>query len=354
VCGRDGAERTLAAPTIALNTGTRPSRPPLPGLDTVPALDSTSIMELDEVPEHLIVIGGGYIGLEFGQMFRRFGAAVTIVQRAPALLGREDPDVADAVAEILRDDGLDVLLSTTPVRVGRRDDGRIALVVRDTDGERTLVGSHLLVATGRVPNTEALALDVGGVRTDARGFVVVNDRLETSAPGVFAAGDVNGGPAFTHVSYDDFRILRRNLLGDGGGTRAGRLLPYVMYIDPQLGRVGLSESDAVAAGYDVRVARMPMSYVARALETDEPRGFMKVVVDATTERLLGVAVLGAEGGELASALQIAIMGGLPYTALRDAVFAHPTFAEGFNNLFASLEPSRLTTPARETRAVASV
>ena len=337
----DGSERTLSAPVIVLNIGARPNDPGIPGLDTVPALTSTTIMELDAVPERLLVIGGGYVGLGFGQMFRRFGSDVTIVQRAPALLGREDPDVADAVAEFLREDGIDVRLATEPLRVARQDDGRIALTVRDASGEHTVVGTHLLVAAGRVPNTEALALDAAGVRADARGFVVVNERLETSAPGVYAVGDVTGGPAFTHIAYDDFRILRRNLLGDGGGTTAGRLLPYVMFTDPQLGRVGLSETDAVAQGHDVRVARMPMSWVARALETDEPRGFMKVVVDVTTERMLGAAVLGTEGGELMSALQLAIMGGLPYTALRDGVFAHPTFSEGFNNLFASLEPSRL-------------
>jgi len=332
----DGAERTIEAPIVVLNVGARPSRPDLPGLDTVPTLDSTSIMELDVVPEHLVVIGGGYVGLEFGQMFRRFGSAVTVVQRAPALLGREDPDVADAVAQLLREDGIDVLLSAEPLRVSRTGGG-IALVVRVDGEERTLTGSHLLVAAGRVPNTDTLGLDAAGVRTDARGFVTVNERLETSAEGVYATGDVTGGPAFTHISYDDFRILKRNLLGAGGGTTAGRLVPYTMFIDPQLGRIGLSESDAAAAGREVRVARLPMSSVARALETDESRGFMKAVVDAHTDQILGAMVLGMEGGELISALQIAMMGQVPWPRLRDGIFAHPGLAESFNNLFATLD-----------------
>ena len=331
-----GGGRTLSAPVVVINTGARPTRPPLPGLDDVPGLDSTTVMELGEVPGHLLVLGGGYVGLEFGQMFRRFGARVTVVQRGPRLLGREDADVADAVAAILREDGIDVLLESDATRVARRADA-IELTVRGPAGERTLSGSHLLLAAGRTPNTDRLDLPAAGVKADARGFVVVNDRLETNVPGVYAAGDVKGGPAFTHISYDDFRVLKANLLGGGHATTSGRLVPYTVFTDPQLGRVGLGEDEAKAQGRDVRVARMPMSYVARALEVDEPRGMMKAVVDPTTKHILGFTVLGIEGGEIMAMVELAMMGRLPYTTLRDAVFAHPTLAESLNNLFSGIE-----------------
>jgi pyruvate/2-oxoglutarate dehydrogenase complex dihydrolipoamide dehydrogenase (E3) component len=333
----DGSVRTLSADTIVINTGTRARMPQLPGLDGVPVLDSTSIMELDEVPEHLLVIGGGYIGLEFGQMFRRFGSQVTLVQRRGQLLTREDADVAEEIAEILRQDGVQVLLYTQPLRVQHSDDGGIALTVRTPDGERTVTGSHLLVAAGRVPNTDRLDLPAAGIEVDGHGFIPVNDRLQTAVPGIYALGDVKGGPAFTHISYDDYRILRSNLLQGGDASIAGRLVPYTVFIDPQLGRVGLSEREAQAQGLDYRVAKIPMSWVARALETDETRGLMKALVDAETDQILGAAILSVEGGELMAVLQAAMMGGLPYTALRDGVFAHPTLAESLNNLFSAME-----------------
>ena len=260
----DAGARTLTAETVVINTGARPSRPELPGLDSVPALDSTAIMELGEIPSHLLVLGGGYIGLEFGQMFRRFGSQVTVVQRGPRLLVREDDDIADALADILRDDGIAVLLDTTALRVERDGDG-VALWVRTPAGERRLTGSHLLLAVGRTPNSDALNLGVAGVAVGDGGFITVNERLETSAPGVYAAGDVKGGPAFTHISYDDFRVLRENLLRGGGATTSGRLVPYTVFTDPQLGRVGLTERQAREQGRQVKVARMPMSHVARAL-----------------------------------------------------------------------------------------
>jgi pyruvate/2-oxoglutarate dehydrogenase complex dihydrolipoamide dehydrogenase (E3) component len=332
----DGGTASLTAPWVFLNTGARPSRPPLPGLDGVPALDSTSIMELGEVPEHLLVLGGGYVGLEFAQMFRRFGSAVTVVQRAKQVLGREDEDVAAAMTALLREDGLEVLLDTEAVRVAQAD-GQVKLMVRAPQGERTLTGSHLLLAAGRTPNTNRLDLAAAGVATDKHGYIVVNERLETNVPGVWAVGDVKGGPAFTHISYDDFRVLRTNLLQGGSATTAGRLVPYTVFTDPQLGRVGLSEAEARAQGRKVRVARMPMSWVARALEVDEPRGLMKAVVDADSGQVLGFAVLGIEGGELMAAVEVAMMGRLPYTALRDGIFAHPTLAESLNNLFTSLD-----------------
>ena len=313
--------------------------PELPGLSGddgksgVPFLNSTSIMELEQVPEHLLILGGGYIGLEFGQMFRRFGSRVTIVQRGVQLLAREDEDVAEAIVEIMRQDGIEVLLETTALGVEKSTEGLISLTVRTAEGERLLTGSHLLIAAGRSPNTERLNLSAVGVASDDRGFIRVNERLETNVPGIYAAGDVKGGPAFTHISYDDFRILRTNLLEGGSATTTGRLVPYVVFIDPQLGRVGLSERDARAQGRVIRIAKIPMNYVARALEVDEARGFMKAVIDEESGQILGFAALGLEGGELMAAVQIAMMGGLHYSILREAVFAHPTLSEALNTLF---------------------
>src|SRR5881396_887832 len=331
-------DKVLESDKIFINTGTRPTIPGIPGLAAVPYLTNAGIMELHELPEHLIVLGGGYIGLEFGQMFQRFGSQVTIVQRAPQLVPREDADVAEEIRKILCEDGVEVLLNTKAASAEPVGDGRIRLVVQNGGSERALLGSHLLLAAGRSPNSEALNLGAAGVETDKNGFIKVNERLETSAPGVYALGDVKGGPAFTHISYDDFRIIRTNLLEGGHATIRDRLVPNTVFIDPQLGRIGLSETEARARGGNIRVAKMPMNYVARALEMDEARGFMKAVVDADTGLILGAAVLGIEGGELMAALELAMLGKLPYTVLRDAVFAHPTLAESFNNLFATLTP----------------
>ena len=328
----DGATRELTAPRIFINTGCRPARPAIDGIEKVEIFDSTSIMELDELPEHLLIIGGGYIGLEFGQLFRRFGSKVTIIQRGPQLLGREDQDVADEVLKIMRDDGIDVLLDSTPVRIDREGDGGGLLAVTTHEGEKTLIGTHLLAAAGRAPNTEALKLSAAGIDTDKDGFIRTNDRLETNVSGIYALGDVKGGPQFTHISYDDFRILRTNLLEGGERTIANRFVPYTVYIDPQLGRVGMSEDEAREKGIDIKIAKMPMAWVARAIEMSETRGFMKAVIDAKTDRILGCAILGVEGGEIMSMIQIAMMGELPYTALRDATFAHPALAESLNNL----------------------
>jgi pyruvate/2-oxoglutarate dehydrogenase complex dihydrolipoamide dehydrogenase (E3) component len=330
-------DQQLTADKIFINTGARPSKPPIPGLEQVPTLDSTSIMELDTVPEHLLVLGGGYVGLEFGQMFRRFGSQVTVVQRGPRLLAREDQDVAEAVADILREDGITVLLQTDALRVEHGSRTKpIQLFVQAPDGDHRVEASHLLVAVGRVPNTEALNLPATGVSTDKRGFVPTNDRLETSVEGIYALGDVRGGPAFTHISYDDFRVLKTTVVDGGSASVDGRLVPYTVFIDPQLGRIGMTEEEARASGRPIQVATMPMNYVARALEVDESRGFMKAVVDAESGQILGAAVLGIEGGELMAMLEIAILGKLPFMVLRDAVFAHPTLAESFNNLFASM------------------
>jgi pyruvate/2-oxoglutarate dehydrogenase complex dihydrolipoamide dehydrogenase (E3) component len=324
---------TLEAELFFINAGARPARPDVPGIDAVAVLNSTSIMELDTVPKHLVVLGGGYVGLEFGQMFRRFGAQVTIIQRGARLLGREDADVADAVADILREDGIEVLLRSQAASVAPAADGSIRVQVRTPEGERSLDASHLLEAAGRVPNSDLLNLSAAGVAIDARGFIPTNDRLETNVPGIYALGDIKGGPAFTHISYDDYRILRTNFVEGGNASIAGRMVPYTVFIDPQLGRVGLSEDEARQQGRRVRVAKMPMTYVARALEVDETRGFLKVLVDADSDQILGAAILGIEGGEVMAQVQIAMLGKVPYTVLREGIFAHPTLAEALNNLF---------------------
>jgi pyruvate/2-oxoglutarate dehydrogenase complex dihydrolipoamide dehydrogenase (E3) component len=334
VRGQDGGQRSLTAERIFINAGTRTAIPRLEGLDAVPFLDNASIMELDAVPEHLLILGGGYIGLEFGQIFRRFGSRVTIVQSAKQLLAREDSDVADEVANILSEDGIEVLLSTKSDQVSSAN-GRIRLEVSRPQQKRTFEGSHLLIAVGRTPNSDTLNLPAAGIETDAKGFIKTNNRLETNVAGVYALGDIKGGPAFTHISYDDFRIIRSNIIEKKNVTIDGRLVPYTCFIDPQLGHVGLSEADARRQGKKFRVAKMPMNYVARALEMDEKRGFMKAIVDADTDEILGATVLGIEGGEVMAVFEVAIMGKLPYTALQNGIFAHPTLAEGLNNLFSS-------------------
>ncbi|HVI84809.1 MAG TPA: FAD-dependent oxidoreductase, partial [bacterium] len=332
-----GGARTLTADEIFINTGGRPARPAIDGLDSVKALDSTSIMELGALPKHLLVLGGGYVGLEFAQMFRRFGSAVMVVQQGKQLLTREDPDVAEEVLKVLKEDGIEVLLQTQATRVQVAAGGGVALQLRGPGGDRTVAGSHLLVAAGRVPNSDGLNLGAAAVQVDARGFISVNDRLEPDVAGIYALGDVKGGPAFTHISYDDYRIIRNNLLRGGQSTTRDRFVPYTVYIDPQLGRIGLTEQEARAQGRTIRVAKIPTNWVARALEMAEPRGIIKAIVDMETRQILGAAVLAVEGGEIMSMLEIAMMARLPYTALEDGIFAHPTLAEGLNILFTSME-----------------
>jgi pyruvate/2-oxoglutarate dehydrogenase complex dihydrolipoamide dehydrogenase (E3) component len=331
-----GETRQITAPLIVINAGARPAPLTIQGAEGVPVLNSSSIMELDTLPEHLFVIGGGYVGLEFGQMFRRFGSQVTIIQRNLRLLPREDEDVCEAIAELLRQDGISVLTNTLPQEVEQRD-GHLRLTVLTPQGEQQLIGSHLLAAVGRIPNTEALTLDAAGIHLDEKGYIQVNERLETNVPGIYALGDVKGGPAFTHVTYDDFRILRTNLLEQGCASTQDRLVPSTIFIDPELGRVGLSEREARAQGRQFRVAKLPMTQVARAIEIGETRGFMKALVDAETHQILGCAMLCLEGGELMTIIQTAMMGKLPYTALKEGIFTHPTLAEGLNALFMTLD-----------------
>jgi pyruvate/2-oxoglutarate dehydrogenase complex dihydrolipoamide dehydrogenase (E3) component len=334
-----GETQQITAPLILINAGARPAPLTIKGAERVCVLNSSSVMELDTLPEHLIVIGGGYVGLEFGQMFRRFGSQVTLIERQPRLLMREDEDVCEAIAELFRQDGITVLTSTTPQQLEQRD-GRLHLTARTPQGEQQLSGSHLLAAVGRIPNTEALTLNAAGIHQDAKGYIQVNERLETNVPGIYALGDVKGGPAFTHVTYDDVRILLTNLLEHGSASTQDRVVPYTIFIDPELGRVGLSEQEARAQGRNIRVAKLPMTQVARALETGETRGFMKAIVDAETHQILGCAMLCLEGGELMAIIQTAMMGKLPYTALQEGIFTHPTLAEGLNALFMTLDTHR--------------
>ena len=368
----DGEEIVVQAETFFVNVGERPSRPKLPGLDSLDpsrVLDSTSIMELGEVPHHLIVLGGGYIGMEFGQLFRRLGSRVTVIQKAKRLVPREDPEIASAVQEIMTDEGMTILLNTEVANMKPDPEGKFERKIivfhtnekgRDvsypfatlsvffvqnqylTSSQVAINGSHLLLATGRVPNTDTLNLEAAGVQTDARGSIKVNSKLQTNVPSIYALGDVHGGPAFTHISFDDFRILRANFVDPSSSvpqTTEGRQVPYVMYIDPQLGHVGLHEHEAREKFPEAKIqtASMPMSYVARGLETDETRGLMKAVVNADSGQILGFTCLGVEGGEIMSLVQTAMMGNMKYTMLQNAVYAHPTWAESLNNIWNYLE-----------------
>ncbi len=326
---RDGGVRLLKAELVFINTGARCLLPPVPGIESVRRLDNVSIMELDHVPGALTILGGGYIGLEFGQMFARFGSKVTVVENGTRFLPHEDQDVADEVLKILREDGIEVRLGTTAQRVFEQGK-KVVLETQDSQIE----GDELLVAVGRRPNTDDLGLDRAGVETDDRGFIKADSRLRTTAEGVYAIGDVKGGPAFTHISYDDYRVLKANLLDGEDRTIEDRLVPYVMFTDPQLAHIGLSEDEARRRGVRYRLLNMPMSHVARAEEMNETRGFIKALVEEGSGKILGATVLGVEGGEIMSMIELAMLGGLTARDLNNAIFAHPTLSELLNNLFA--------------------
>ena len=330
-------EEVIEGERIFINTGARPAIPPIPGLDESGYLTNATLMELRELPEHLLVIGGGYVGLEFGQMFRRFGARVTVIHRNEALLAREDPDVAAELQKALEAEGIRFLLNVEPVRV-EQNAASISVRVRGPQSEESVSGSHLLVAAGRRPNTDDLGLERAGIATDAHGSIRVNHRLETSAPGVWALGDVKGGPAFTHISYNDYQIVYGNLIEGKNLSIENRYVPYSVFTDPQLGRVGLTEREARATGRKLKIGTYPMAYVARAIERDETAGLMKIIVDAETDQILGAAILGTEGGELVQILGALMMAGAPYTVLKGAVYIHPTLAEGFFGLMEAVKP----------------
>ena len=327
----------LESERIFINTGARSAIPRIEGLDAISYLTHASIMELNELPEHLLVLGGGYIGLEFGQMFRRFGSRITVIHQSDQILSREDAEVAGELQKILEAEGIRFELNARTTRV-ERSNGQITLTVEGPKGPLTLSGSHLLLATGRKPNSDGLGLERAGVETDSKGFIKVNSRLETSVPGIWALGDVKGGPAFTHISYNDYQIVYANLIEGRNLTIENRYVPYAVFTDPQLGGVGLTEKEARAKGYMLKTGKIPMACVARAIERDETAGLMKLVVDASNDHVLGACILASEGGELVQMLGVLMMAGLPYTLLKGAVYIHPTLAEGFFALMESVKP----------------
>ncbi len=330
---------TLNSRRIFIDTGARPSIPPIPGLESVPYLTNESILDLKVLPKHLIVIGGGYIGLEFGQMFSRFGSDVTIVQSREQILPREDPDVAKELQRALEAEGIKFLLNAKTKSLAKRGAAIIAETALANDGNiASLEGTHVLVATGRSPNTDDLDLHKAGIQTDKRGFVSVNDKLETTAEGVWALGDVKGGPAFTHISYNDYQIVFANLIDGKNLSIKDRIVPYCAFTDPELGRAGMSEKEARAAGIPLKIGKTPMTQVARAVERDETAGLMKLIVDARNDRILGATVLSSNGGELVQILYALMLGNLPYTLLKGAVYIHPTLAEGFFFLMDAVKP----------------
>jgi pyruvate/2-oxoglutarate dehydrogenase complex dihydrolipoamide dehydrogenase (E3) component len=321
----------LESEKIFINTGGRARIPKIAGLETIKFLTNENIMDLTEIPEHLIVLGGGYIGLEFGQMFRRFGSRVTVIHNSGQIVPREDPEVATELQQILEAEGLTFLLNAQAIHAEQRGTV-IAISVEGLHGRSIVTGSHLLLAIGRVPNTDDLGLDAAGIETDKFGFIKVNHRLETNVPGVWALGDVKGGPAFTHISYNDFQIVDANLTQGKNHSTTNRIVPYCVFTDPQLGGVGMTEKEARAAGCKLKIGKIPMEWVARAIERDETRGMMKIIVDAMNDRILGASILAVEGGELVHILYTLMLGKLPYTVLQGAVYIHPTLAEGFFTL----------------------
>lgn len=330
----DGSVRRLAGERVFLNVGTRAAIPDVPGLSGAAPLTHVEALELGRLPEHLVVLGGGYVGLELSQPMRRFGSRVTVVEQAPQLVAREDADVAEALLKLFEDEGIDVVLNAQLLEAEGRSGEKVRLHVRTPAGTKIIDGSDILVAAGRAPNTRGIGLETAGIELDARGYVKINERLETTAPEVWAVGDCAGSPQFTHAAYDDFRIVRDNLNG-GARTTRDRLVPFCMFTDPELGRVGLNESEARRAGIAYRLARLPMAAVLRTRTLSETRGFLKALIAADSDRILGFTALGAQAGELIAVVQAAMLADAPYTALRDAILTHPTIAEGLTVLFAN-------------------
>jgi pyruvate/2-oxoglutarate dehydrogenase complex dihydrolipoamide dehydrogenase (E3) component len=334
----DGSVRRLRGTDVIVSTGTRAAIDPIPGLAEAQPLTHIETLELGEVPEHLLVLGGGYIGLELAQAMRRFGSRVTLIERNEQLVSREDDDVTEALAELFRDEAIEIFLNAKAKRVSGKSGEAVQVVIEQNGVEKTLVGSHLLVATGRKPNTEGIGLELAGIEVTERGYLKVNERLQTTAPGVWAIGEVAGSPQFTHLSVDDFRVVHDNLSGGCKRVTTGRQVPFCLFTDPEFARVGLSEKDAKAQGIAYRLFKISMEAVLRARALGETRGIMKALVESDGERILGFTAVGVGAGETMAAVQVAMIAGLPYTALRDAVLTHPTLAEGIGVLFSS-EPA---------------
>jgi dihydrolipoamide dehydrogenase len=332
-----GGEEELTSELIFIDTGAKTAIPKIEGIETVSYLTSTTILELKELPESMIIIGGNYIGLEYGQMFSRFGTKITILEKGKTIMSREDADVSETVTKFLTEEGIHIVCGAETTKVEKSADGKITLTIKKDNQEQQITASHLLIAAGRSPQTKTLNLEKTGVEVDEKGYIKVNDKLETTTQGIYALGDVKPGPAFTHIAYNDHLIVLKNLLENADLTIQGRPIPYCMFTDPQLGRIGLSENEARKQGLEIKVAKLPMEHIARANELNETKGFMKAVVDAKTDQILGATVLGYEGGEVMAVLQMAMQGKITAHTLRENIFAHPTMSESINNLFMSIE-----------------
>lgn len=332
----EGKKESISAKHIFINSGSRPMIPDIAGLDEVTYYDSTAILALETIPESLVVLGGSYIGLELGQMFSRFGSAVTIIEQSPQLMPKEDQDIAAAMQELLEKEGLKVYVNAKTKRVSAQDNNTTVTIEQ---GEDTLAitGSHLLIATGRTPNSDGLNVHAAGIATDEKGFIKVNDRLETNMAGIYALGDINGGAAFTHVAYNDYMVVYKNLLKKEQHSTKNRLTPYCMFTDPQLARVGLSEAQAREKDFDIEVVKIPGTRITRGLEIGSKEGLWKAVIDKKSGLILGAAIIGSEGGEVMTVLQMAMLGGIKAVDIRDGMFAHPTFAESLNTLFMEMK-----------------
>ena len=337
VTGLQGEIQTCTAEKIFINTGTTPKIPDIEGLEHARYYTSTTLLDIEEVPEHLIILGGGYIALEFAQMFRRFGSKVTVIEHSAVLLKNEDEDIAKCLQNILQEEGIVIHTNSTAEKMTNSETGIVSVEINTEKKKQIIEGSHVLIAAGRTPQTTSLQLDKAGVEINDKGYINVDEYLQTSVPGIFALGDVKGGPAFTHISYNDYIVLLKNTLHQSNISIKGRPVPYTIFTDPQLGRVGLTEKEAKLQGLNVKVVTMQMDKVARGIETNETKGIMKAIVDADSKHILGVAVLAAEGGEVMSVLQMAMAGNITYQQIRETIFAHPLYSESLNNLFISLD-----------------